>query len=166
MLRFLILVGTVNGHALLAAQGAAAILNKLGHQSRIDTEPSVAEAVRDSSEIILASCSTTDQGSLPRNIYPLYQALDDQRLDLQGRYFGVLALGDSYFPPSQYAMGGIKLENAFYCSGARRIGEIGLLDAQQVENYALAAALWTQAWVAKAEAVVQSNLKNPIHEPI
>lgn len=149
MTNFLIVVGTVNGHALAAAQGAVAILNKLGHTAEINMETSPNDLVRDPSEILLVCCSTTDKGQLPHNIYPLYRTLDDQQIDLTNRLYGVIALGDSYFPPSQFAMGGITFENALYCCGAKRIGDIGILDAQSVENYPLAAAMWVQDWVEK-----------------
>ncbi|HMW49998.1 MAG TPA: flavodoxin domain-containing protein [Cellvibrionaceae bacterium] len=153
MAKFLIVVGTVNGHAFAAAQGAAALLKKLGHSTQINVETQPADLLRDADEIILACCSTTDQGKLPYNIYPLYRALEDQQLDLSNRHYGVIALGDSYFPPSQYALGGISLENAFYSCGAKRIGDIGLLDAQSVDNYPLAAALWVQNWLQKIPAI-------------
>ena len=149
MANFLIVVGSVNGHALSAAEGAAKLLIKLGHNIEINTQTTPADLLRDSNEIILVCCSTTDQGQLPQNIFPLYRALDNQQINLTDRLYGVLALGDSFFPPSQYAMGGIRFENALYSCGAKKIGDIGLLDAQSVENYALAAALWTQDWLKK-----------------
>lgn len=149
MANFQIVVGTVNGHALMAAQGAMAILMKAGHSVEVNQETTPADLSRDRSEVILVCCSTTDQGKMPRNIYPLYQALDDGQVDLAGRRYGVIALGDSYFPPTQYAMGGITFENALYSAGAKRIGDIALLDAQHVQNYSLAAALWVQEWLKK-----------------
>lgn len=152
MSNFLIVVGTVNGHSLEAAYGAAALLQKLGHSVKINQETTVADITHDPSEIILVCCSTTDQGKMPRNIYPLYQTLDDHGADLHNRLYGVIALGDSYFPPSQYAMGGITFENALYSCGAKRIGDIALLDAQNVQNYPLEAAMWVQSWLQKVTA--------------
>ncbi|TVZ40829.1 flavodoxin [Alteromonadaceae bacterium 2753L.S.0a.02] len=149
MSNFLIVVGTVNGHSLEAAYGAAALLQKLGHSVKINQETTVADLTRDPSEIILVCCSTTDKGKMPLNIYPLYRALDDNGADLSNRLYGVIALGDSYFPPSQYAMGGIIFENALYSCGAKRVGDIALLDAQHVQNYSVAAAMWVQTWVRK-----------------
>lgn len=153
MANFLIVVGTVNGHALSAAQGAAAIMDKLGHTTTINTDTRIEDLTQDTSQILLVCCSTTEKGQVPRNLYPLYQALDNQQVDLNGRYYGVIALGDSYFPPVQYAMGGISVENALYSCGGKRIGDIALLDAQEVENYTLAAAMWTQEWLKKASAI-------------
>ena len=40
------------------------------------------------------------------------------------------------------------------CIGAKRIGDIGIHDAQQVENYALAAVLLGKDWVEKVEETV------------
>ena len=152
MAKFLIVVGTVNGHALTCAQGAAAILNKLGHETDMRVETKGSDLLADPEQIILVCCSTTGQGQVPENVYSLYLALEDQQLNLENRYYGVLALGDSYFPPTQFALGGRQLENALYRSGAKRIGDMGILDAQQVDNYALAAALWVKDWVEKVAA--------------
>ncbi len=151
MAKFLILVGSMNGHALMAAKGAAAMITKLGHHSEIVMEHDISQLTCDKDEIILICSSTAHQGQVPDNIYPLYLGLDNQRVDLTGKYYGVIALGDSYFPPTQFAMGGKLLENALYSCGAKRIGDMALMDAQQVDNHALAAALWTQEWIAKVE---------------
>ncbi len=148
MINFLIVVGTVKGHALLAAEGAAAILKKLGHNAEITSQTTPEDLTRDKREVILVCCSTTGNGQIPENIYSLFLALDNRQVDLRDRIYGFIALGDSYFPPKQYALGGITLENAFYSAGAKRIGSIGLLDAQTVNNYALASALWVKDWVA------------------
>ncbi|MEM0911857.1 MAG: flavodoxin domain-containing protein [Pseudomonadota bacterium] len=157
MAKFLILVGTMDGHAVMAAKGAAAILNKLGHSSEMILEHDTSLLTRDKDEIILVCSSTAHQGQVPDNIFPLYVALDNQIIDLMGKYYGVIALGDSYFQASQFAMGGKLLENALYSCGAKRIGDMAVMDAQQVENHALAAALWTQEWVAKVESLMLSN---------
>jgi MioC protein len=156
MAKFLIIVGTTKGNALAAAKGAGAILTKLGHSIEITLEPNTKDLIRDSSEILLACCSTTGKGELPENLYPVYLALENQHVDLHNRYYGVIALGDSYFPPSQFATGGISFENSLYICGAKRIGDIGFLDAQQAENYPLAAALWTQEWLKKIPAITDT----------
>lgn len=145
MSKIQILVGTVNGTALQAAKAVAKILNHQGHQVRINDEPNPQAVLQDQDEALLVCCSTTGEGELPANIYPLFLALDDQAVNLKGRRYGVIALGDSGY--RYFAQAGYMLENALYMSGAKRVGEICTLDAKQVPNHPLAAAHWANAWV-------------------
>lgn len=144
MAKIQILVGTVNGTAWQSAQAVARVLNHQGHDVRVNDEP-MPQDLQDQEEVLLVCCSTTGEGELPRNIYPLFIALDDQRVDLSGRLYGVIALGDSGYP--YFAQAGYMLENALYCSGAKRIGDIFTMDAKHVANHPLAAAQWANEWV-------------------
>ncbi|WP_197512907.1 flavodoxin domain-containing protein [Acidihalobacter aeolianus] len=90
-----ILVGSVNGMALQSAMAVAHVLNRQGHEVRVNEEPRYADLLQDGEEVLLVCCSTTGDGELPRNIYPLFLALDDGAIELHGRYYGVIALGDS-----------------------------------------------------------------------
>ena len=76
---------------------------------------------------------------------PRALALDDQAVDLKGRSYGVIALGDSGY--QYFAQAGLQMENALYMTGAKRIGEICTLDAKKVSNHPLAAAQWATEWV-------------------
>jgi hypothetical protein len=40
------------------------------------------------------------------------------------------------------------MENAFYLSGAKSIGDVFTLDAKRVANHPLVAAHWASEWVA------------------
>jgi len=85
------------------------------------------------------------RGELPSYLYPLFYALDTQSVNLEGRRYGVIALGDSGY--QHFAQAGYMLENALYTSGARRIGEMCVLDARRVDNHPLVAAQWANDWV-------------------
>jgi flavodoxin len=146
MAKIQILVGTVNGTAWQSANAVARVLNHQGHQVRVNDEPRAQDLQQDPDEVLLVCCSTTGEGELPRNIYPLFIALDDQVVDLDGRLYGVIALGDSGYP--YFAQAGYILENALYTSGAKRVGDICTLDAKRVANHPLAAAQWANEWVA------------------
>ena len=146
MAKIQILVGTVNGTAWQSANAVAHVLNHQGHQVRVNDEPRAQDLQQDPDEVLLVCCSTTGEGELPRNIYPLFIALDDQVVDLDGRLYGVIALGDSGYP--YFAQAGYILENALYTSGAKRVGDICTLDAKRVANHPLAAAQWANEWVA------------------
>ena len=146
MARIQIIVGTVNGRAWQTAHAVVHVLNHQGHQARVNDEPSVQDLQHDHDEVLLVCCSTTGEGDLPSNLYPLYYALDEQTVDLTGRHYGVIALGDSGY--RHYAQAGYLMENALYMSGAKRIGDVCTLDARRVTNHPLTAAQWANTWVA------------------
>ncbi|WP_317930528.1 flavodoxin domain-containing protein [Halioxenophilus sp. WMMB6] len=144
MAKILILVGSVNGCALQSAEAVGALMERLGHQVELISELGPRDLLRDPQELLLVCCSTTGDGQLPRNLYGIYYAMDDGVVDLHGRYYGVIALGDRGYP--QFAAGGLKLEGMLYKAGAKRIGDICLLDAQVEDNQPLAAAKWALEW--------------------
>jgi len=145
MAKIQILVGSVNGTAWQSANAVARVLNHQGHEVRVNDEPRAQDLLEDQDEALLVCCSTTGEGELPRNIYPLFLALDDGAVDLQGRHYGVIALGDSGY--GHFAQAGFMLEHALYMAGAKRLGEICTLDAKKVLNHPLAAAQWANEWV-------------------
>jgi MioC protein len=150
MAKIQILVGTVNGTAWQSAQAIAHVLNHQGHEVRVNDEPRPEDLQGDQEEVLLVCCSTTGEGELPRNIYPLFIALDDHAVDLDGRHYGVIALGDSGYP--YFAQAGYIMENALYTAGAKRVGDICTLDAKRVANHPLAAAQWANEWVSALPA--------------
>lgn len=150
MAKIQILVGTVTGTAWQTATAVAHVLNHQGHQVRVNAEPTRHDLEQDGDEVLLVCCSTTGAGELPHNIYPLFLALDAQAVELQGRLYGVIALGDSGH--RHFAQAGYMMENALYMSGAKRVGDVCILDAKAVANHALAAAQWANAWVTELPA--------------
>lgn len=140
-----IMVGTVNGTAWKAAQSAAVILEKLGHRAEVNETPSAADLTRDPGELLLVCCSTTGNGEVPRNIFPIYAVLDNEAVNLAGRQFAVISLGDSGFP--RFAHAGRLLEDAFYRCGARPLGEVLTIDAQTDDRPHYTAALWARDWL-------------------
>ena len=122
MAKIQIIVGSVSGTALLSATAIAHILNHQGHQVRVNEAPRVQDLEEDVEEALLVCCSTTGAGELPNNIYPLFLALDDQRVEVSGRTYGVIAFGDSGY--QHFAQAGYRMENALYMSGAKRLGDI------------------------------------------
>lgn len=145
MAKIQIIVGTVNGTAWKAAQAASAILGQLGHQTEVNEECTSRDLLRDSAEILLVCSATTGDGEVPRNIYPVYSALDNEAVDLSGRRYGIIALGDRGFP--RFAHAGFLMEDALYRCGAKRIGEVLTIDAQVEDRPHFAAALWVKDWV-------------------
>ncbi len=146
MAKIQIIVGSVNGRALQTAAAVAHVLNRQGHETRLNTEPTTHDLQQNADEALLVCCSTTGNGELPSNLYPLFFALDEQTVDLKDRIYGIIALGDSGY--EHFAQAGYMMENALYLSGAKRVGEICALDARKVDNQPLTAALWANEWVS------------------
>ncbi len=149
MAKIQILVGSVGGRAGQTAKAVSYVLSYQGHQVRLNESPTPQDLLQDADEVLLVCCSTTGEGELPPLLYPLFYALDDQRVNLTGRRYGVIALGDSGY--KHFAQAGYMLENALYAAGAKRVGEICTLDARKVENHPLAAAQWANAWVMELD---------------
>lgn len=145
MAKIQIIVGTVNGTAWKAAQSAAVILEKLGHDAEVNEEATPADLTRDAGEILLVCCATTGDGEVPRNIYPVYSVLDNEVVNLCGRKYGIIALGDRGFP--RFAHAGLLMEDALFRSGARRVGNVLSIDAQVDDRPHFTAALWVRDWV-------------------
>lgn len=145
MARIQILVGSENGTAWRSAKAIEHVLNHQGHEVHCNDEPKHEDLARGDDEVLLVCCSTTGDGELPRNIHPLFLALDDGAVELRGRYYGVIALGDSGY--RQFAQAGFMLENALYMAGAKRLGDVCTLDARKTANQPLAAVQWANEWV-------------------
>lgn len=149
-----ILVGSVKGTAEKTAQAVAVLLERLEHRVELNYAPLPADLMRDPQEILIVCCSTTGKGELPDNMYPLYNRLDDGVVDLTGRVYGAIALGDSYF--REFAQGGLMMENALYRAGAKRVGEICMLDAQFDDNQPKTAMQWAVNWQVELATVSSS----------
>lgn len=145
MAKIQIIVGSVNGTAQKTAIAIAHVLNHQGHDAWVNLEPTREDLVYDKNEALLVCCSTTGEGELPKNIYPIYLALDDQAIDIKDRKYGVIALGDSGY--TYFAQAGFLMENVLYLSGAKRVGEVLTLDAKKITNPPLEAAQWASQWV-------------------
>lgn len=144
MAQIQIIVGTTKGTAWKAAQSAAVILQQFGHTASVNEIAKPADLTRDPAEILLVCSSTTGDGDVPRNLYPVYACLDNEIMDLKGRQYGVIALGDRGFP--RFAHAGLLMEDALYRSGARPLCDMLTIDAQTDDRPHLTSALWARDW--------------------
>ncbi|MYM64897.1 flavodoxin domain-containing protein [Pseudomaricurvus sp. HS19] len=149
MAKVQVIVGSVYGNAKFTAEAVSALLGKLGHEAFANDEAIATDLTRDEDEILLICCSTTGDGEIPRNILPVFSALDNERIDLSGRRYGVIALGDRGY--SRFAHAGLLLEDALYRCGARRVGDVLTIDARADANAPLKAALWSKDWIEAFE---------------
>lgn len=142
-----ILVGSVYGGALLTARTLKKTLEQEGHQLTVLEEPTL-EEVSENDEPVLICTSTTGQGELPPNLLPFYLQLREQLPQQPGRAFGVIVLGDSSYGDT-FCGAGELMEEAFYETSARKVGETLRIDALETTEPELEAIPWVREWLEK-----------------
>jgi flavodoxin len=144
MSKIQIFIGSVYGAAEQVGEIAAEELNKLGHETTLNTYAAAKDLARDAEEIILLCHSNTGSGELPDNIQPLYLHLTRDVPRIAGRRYGVINLGDSSYTTFNEA--GIALDAAFADLGAQRLGEPLVLDACSGDDPATETRNWIAQW--------------------
>ncbi|MTH45332.1 flavodoxin [Intestinirhabdus alba] len=139
-----IFVGTLYGNALLVAEEAAAILTAQGHQATVYEDPRLADWQRYLDKVALVVTSTTGQGDLPPGIAPLFGEIRE-RLGFQPDLrYGVIALGDSTY--ANFCNGGLRFDALLQEQGARRVGEVLLIDASEHPEPESESSPWVERW--------------------
>ncbi|EMH4163667.1 flavodoxin [Pluralibacter gergoviae] len=139
-----IFVGTMYGNSLLVAEEAQAILSARGHEAKVYEDPQIQDWDANEGKYALIVTSTTGQGDLPDSIVPLYDGLQD-RYQPECRY-GIIALGDSTY--NDYCGGGRKFDALLQEQGARRIGEMLMIDASENPEPESMSNPWIEHWAS------------------
>jgi flavodoxin len=140
-----VLVGSVYGGALLAARKIGEELESEGHQVVVLENPQL-EDITDNDDALLVCTSTTGQGEIPANLLPFYLTLREQLPQQPGRPFGIVVLGDSSYGDT-FCGAGELIEEAFYETGARKVGESLRVDALETMEPESEAVPWAKNWV-------------------
>lgn len=139
-----IFVGTVYGNALAVAEEAQQILRQQGNEVEIFEDATLEQWREYLQQIVLVVTSTTGQGDLPDNIQPLYVELNDKLGYQPDLRYGVIALGDSSY--DTFCGGGRTFDKLLQEQGAKRIGDILLIDAIEVVEPEVFALNWIEEW--------------------
>ncbi|BBQ87888.1 flavodoxin [Raoultella ornithinolytica] len=142
-----IFVGTMYGNALLVAEEAEAILSGLGHKAKVFEDPEIQDWEPYSGKYVLVVTSTTGQGDLPDSIVPLYEGMKDM-YQPHLRY-GIIALGDSTY--ANFCGGGKTFDALLQEQGARRIGDILMIDASEDPEPESVSNPWVEQWASLLE---------------
>lgn len=126
-----ILVGTVTGSALSAAEAAAIELQEQGLPEVNVYQKPLIEHVVDDSDVLLIVTSSTGQGDLPPIMAELYVELQQQFPLIPNKRFAVLALGDASY--STYCQGGATMEELMLELQGQRLCDRYNIDA--LEHY-------------------------------
>jgi len=142
-----ILVGSVYGGALLTARALKKTLEQEGHRLTVLEEPDL-EDITDNDEPVLICTSTTGQGELPPNLLPFYLRLREQLPQQPRRPFGVIVLGDSSYGDT-FCGAGELMEEAFFETSARKVGDTLRIDALETTDPELEAIPWVRDWLER-----------------
>ncbi|WP_434639060.1 flavodoxin [Klebsiella sp. I138] len=142
-----IFVGTMYGNALLVAEEAEAILSGLGHKAKVFEDPEIQDWEPYSGKYVLVVTSTTGQGDLPDSIVPLYEGMKDM-YQPHLRY-GIIALGDSTY--ANFCGGGKTFDALLQEQGARRIGDMLMIDASEDPEPEGVSNPWVEQWASLLE---------------
>lgn len=140
-----VLVGSVYGGALLTARKIREELETDGHQVVVLENPQL-DDITNNDDALLVCTSTTGQGEIPANLLPFYLALREQLPQQPGRPFGIIVLGDSSYGDTFCGAGDL-IEEAFYETGARKVGDSLRVDALETMEPESEAVPWAKNWI-------------------
>src|SRR5690554_1958613 len=140
-----ILVGSVYGGALMTARAIKDALDTEGYSVSVLENPVLDDILGDDAPLLVCT-STTGQGEVPANLLPFYMALREQLPQQPGRPFGVIVLGDSSYGDTFCGAGDL-IEEAFYETGARKVGDSLRVDALETMEPESEAVPWAKNWV-------------------
>jgi len=142
-----IVVGTMTGTAQLVAQELELRLDDGDTHVRTVLMDDRDASVFHGGGLFLICTSTYGQGDVPDNAKKLYESLVNERPDLSGVRYGVIALGDRTYMDT-FCNGGKRFDAILAQLGAQRIGEMLLHDASAGTMPEEVAAEWIQGWIA------------------
>jgi MioC protein len=143
-----ILVGTVNGNAQSVAEALQFCADDIG--ATIDVVPmdGLDITVFDTPGTFIICISTTGAGDVPGNAVGLLNSLDAQAKYLGHVRYGLVALGDSSYGDS-FLGGGKQFDAKLQDLGARKMGDICVLDAMETMTPEDDAVAWFQNWAVE-----------------
>src|SRR5215831_17137509 len=153
-LELTILVGTMTGTAQLVAQEVELTLDD--GDTKVLTKPmdGLDASAFAPGGLFLICSSTYGQGDVPDNAKNLYASLQNERPDLSGVQYGVIALGDRTYAET-FCNGGRRFDAILAELGARRIGDIMLHDASAGTMPEELAVAWAADWIEVCRKVAQ-----------
>lgn len=148
LMQITILVGTVNGNASSVAQALQFCADDIG--ATIDVLPmdGLTITALDAPGAFIICTSTTGVGDVPPNAAGLLHSLDAEAKYLGHVRYGLVALGDSSYGDS-FLGGGKQFDAKLQDLGARRIGDICVLDAMETVQPEDDAVEWLKAWAVQ-----------------
>lgn len=148
MANITILIGTVYGTAENVATAVATQLEQLGHTPNLCLEPTVQDIKPDNLDTVLVITSTTGAGDIPANLAPLYNECKMTYPLIQGKPYGIIALGDSSY--TTFCGAGELMDELMMELAAKRVDKIFRIDALEHSDATQPALEWLPGWLKKA----------------
>lgn len=130
------------GTAESVARNAEAILSGSGH-TVVFHERFNEQAIQDN-DVLLVCTASTGMGDLPQNIISFYQYLLAPPMDMSNIRYGVISLGDSSYP--NFAEAGKIIDEQLQDIGAKRLGEVFVMDDILVDDHEEESTPWITQW--------------------
>ncbi len=143
-----ILVGTMHGNASSVAQALQFCADDIQATIAVLPMDGLDITVFDQPGVFIICTSTTGSGDVPDNAQALFHSLDAQAKYLGHVRFGLVALCDSSYGDS-FMGGGKQFDERLRDLGARRVGEICVLDAMETSQPEDDAVAWLRAWAVQ-----------------
>src|SRR5882672_629370 len=147
-LELTILVGTMTGTAQLVAQELELTLDDGDTRVQTRAMDGLDASVFAGGGLFLICSSTYGQGDVPDNAKHLYASLQNERPDLSGVQYGVIALGDRTYAET-FCNGGRRFDAILAELGARRIGDVMQHDASAGTLPEELAVAWAAVWIQR-----------------
>ena len=148
-----ILVGTMTGTAEIVSEDIQEALGEEGWEVELILMDDLDASVFDRAGVFLICSSTYGQGDVPDNGQSFLEALKEQKPDLSGVRYGVIALGDMTYAQT-FCFGGKTFDKELTALGAARIGEMMLHNASDGTLPEDEAGAWAQGWANEVSAAL------------
>ncbi|MFZ2288543.1 MAG: flavodoxin domain-containing protein [Halopseudomonas yangmingensis] len=129
-MRVVVISGSMFGTTDLVADRAVTVLQGAGLQVERLGEMSLDLLLEQQADAWLVCTSTTGMGELPDNLLPLHLQLQERFPLLDGKPFGVIALGDSAYPDT-FCAGGLLMREQLLELQGRELLPMLQLDASE-----------------------------------
>jgi MioC protein len=144
-----ILVGTTHQTSMQVAQAIELDGGDVATIEVIDLQDQTIDALQDPNTVYLICSASYGSGDVPENAQGFLASLQDTPTYLGHVRYGVIALGDQASYPNTFAQGGLRLDAALADLGAKRLGDIHVIDVSETNEPEAAGVQWFRQWVAE-----------------
>lgn len=144
-----ILVGTTHQTSMQVAQAIELDGGDVATIEVIDLQDQTIDALQDPNTVYLICSASYGSGDVPENAQGFLASLQDTPTYLGHVRYGVIALGDQASYPNTFAQGGLRLDAALADLGAKRLGDIHVIDVSETNDPEAAGVEWFRQWLAE-----------------
>jgi MioC protein len=144
-----ILVGTTHQTSMQVAQAIELDGGDVATIEVLDLQDQTIDALQDPNTLYLICSASYGSGDVPENAQGFLASLQEAPAYLGHVRYGVIALGDQASYPNTFAQGGLRLDAALADLGAKRLGDVHIIDVSETNEPEAAGAHWFRQWMAE-----------------